>query len=81
MGRDDIAGFHAHHYRAGNIVVAAAGNVDHDRMVEGIAARFTGGLGDREPRPEAEIRPAGAAHAPACDALRRDAPLWESLNG
>jgi len=24
---------------------------------------------------------AGAAHAPACDALRRDAPLWESLNG
>src|SRR6266550_3370266 len=32
----------------------------HDRMVEAVAARFTGGLGDREPRPEAEIRPAGA---------------------
>src|SRR5207302_2240813 len=47
-------------YRAGNIVVAAAGNVDHDRMVDGIAARFTGGLGSRPPRPEAEIRPAGA---------------------
>ena len=60
MSRDDIAGFHGHHYRAGNVVVAAAGNVDHDRMVEAIAARFTGGLGDREPRPEAEIRPAGA---------------------
>jgi len=52
--------FHHHHYRAGNIVVAAAGNVDHDRMVDGIAARFTGGLGSRPPRPEAEIRPAGA---------------------
>jgi predicted Zn-dependent peptidase len=60
MSRDDIAGFHHHHYRAGNIVVAAAGNVDHDEIVAGIAARFTGGLGDREPRPEAEIRPVGA---------------------
>ena len=60
MSRDDIAGFHQHHYRAGNLVVAAAGNVDHDRIVEGIAARFTGGIGDREPRPAAEIRPAGA---------------------
>ena len=60
MSRDEIAGFHHHHYRAGNVVVAAAGNVDHDRMVDGIAARFTGGLGDRGRRPEAEIRPAGA---------------------
>jgi len=60
MSRDDIAGFHHHHYKAGNIVVAAAGNVDHDRIVEGIAERFTGELGNREPRPEAEIRPAGA---------------------
>src|ERR687892_8203 len=42
MTRDEIAGFHHHHYRAGNLVVAAAGNVDHDRIVEGIAARFTG---------------------------------------
>jgi predicted Zn-dependent peptidase len=60
MTPDDIAGFHHRHYRAGNIVVAAAGNVDHGRVVEGVAARFAGGLGDREPRAEAEIRPAGA---------------------
>jgi predicted Zn-dependent peptidase len=60
MTRDEIAGFHHHHYRAGNLVVAAAGNVDHDRIVDGVAARFTGGTGDREPRPAAEIRPAGA---------------------
>src|SRR5439155_1322383 len=61
MTRDEIAAFHHHHYRAGNVVVAAAGNVDHDRVVDGIAARFTGGLGSRPPRPEAEIRPPGAA--------------------
>jgi predicted Zn-dependent peptidase len=60
MTPGDIAGFHRGHYRAGNIVVAAAGNVDHERMVEAVEARFAGGLGDREPRPEAEIRPAGA---------------------
>src|SRR5688572_15058963 len=36
MSRDAIAGFHGHHYRAGNVVVAAAGNVDHDRMVDAI---------------------------------------------
>ena len=60
MSRDEIARFHADHYRAGNVVVAAAGNVDHDQVVDGIAARFTGSLGDREPRPEAEILPAGA---------------------
>ncbi len=60
MTRDEIAGFHHHHYRTGNLVVAAAGNVDHDRIVDGIAARFTGEIGDREPRPAAEIRPAGA---------------------
>ena len=60
MTPDEIAAFHHHHYRAGNIVVASAGNVDHDRIVEGIAARFTGATGDREPRPAAEIRPVGA---------------------
>jgi predicted Zn-dependent peptidase len=60
MTRDEIAGFHAHHYRTQNLVVAAAGNVDHDRMVEAVAARCTGAEGHREPRAEAEIRPAGA---------------------
>jgi predicted Zn-dependent peptidase len=60
MTRDEIARFHAEHYRVENLVVAAAGNLDHDRMVDAIAARCTGGPGDRPPRPEAEIRPAGA---------------------
>jgi predicted Zn-dependent peptidase len=38
--RDDIAAFHRHHYRTGNVVVTAAGLVDHDRVVEGVASRL-----------------------------------------
>jgi predicted Zn-dependent peptidase len=36
MERDSIASFHDRHYRPSNIVVAAAGNLDHDRVVERI---------------------------------------------
>ena len=32
--KDDIAAYHAHHYRAPNMVIAAAGNVDQDALVE-----------------------------------------------
>ncbi|MGH2690500.1 MAG: M16 family metallopeptidase, partial [Actinomycetota bacterium] len=61
MRRDEIAGFHAAHYKAGNIVVAAAGNLDHDRVVEGVASRFPGTAGgDREPRTLTEVRPVAA---------------------
>jgi predicted Zn-dependent peptidase len=31
--KSDIAAYHAHHYRAPNMVVAAAGNIDHDALV------------------------------------------------
>ncbi|MEY2566397.1 MAG: hypothetical protein QOE35_926 [Actinomycetota bacterium] len=37
MSRDDIAAFFARHYRAANMVVAAAGAVDHERLVECLA--------------------------------------------
>jgi len=30
----DLAAFHAGHYRPGNVVIAAAGSVDHDALVE-----------------------------------------------
>ncbi len=43
MTATDVARFHGHHYRPGNIVVAAAGALEHDRIVERVAAR----LGDR----------------------------------
>jgi predicted Zn-dependent peptidase len=50
MPRDDIAGYHHRHYRGGNIVVAAAGNLSHDAIVEGVARRFEGEGGGRETR-------------------------------
>lgn len=40
MGRDQIAGFHERWYRPANLVVAAAGNLHHDAVVEPIAAFF-----------------------------------------
>ena len=59
MARDEIADFHGRHYKSGNIVVAAAGNLDHDEIVAGIAARFPGPAGQRETRVLTEVRSAG----------------------
>lgn len=42
MTRSQIEAFHAEHYRAGNIVVAAAGAVDHDRLVAQLEGRLEG---------------------------------------
>jgi predicted Zn-dependent peptidase len=50
MPRDEIADYHRAHYRAGNLVVAAAGNLDHDQVVEGVARRFAGQHGGRDAR-------------------------------
>ncbi len=51
---DRIAAFHARRYVPSSIVVAAAGSVDHDQIVE-LAERTLGGLraGDRAPVPDA----------------------------
>jgi predicted Zn-dependent peptidase len=38
MDAGRIAAFHAEHYRPANLVFAAAGNVGHDRVVEGLLA-------------------------------------------
>ncbi|HET6966571.1 MAG TPA: pitrilysin family protein [Acidimicrobiales bacterium] len=46
MSVSDVASFHAAHYRAANIVVAAAGRVDHDRICE-IVSSSPGGTGGR----------------------------------
>jgi predicted Zn-dependent peptidase len=32
--RDDLAGFHAERYRPGSIVVAAAGSIEHEKLIE-----------------------------------------------
>jgi predicted Zn-dependent peptidase len=36
---EEIAAFHAHRYRPDNVVIAAAGAVDHDRLAELVEAR------------------------------------------
>lgn len=58
MTARDVARFHEHHYRPGNIVVAAAGAVDHDRIVDRVAARLDGRAGGSPPDRSA---PTGAA--------------------
>jgi predicted Zn-dependent peptidase len=44
--RDDIAAFHRHHYRTANVVVAAAGRVDHEMVVEGVATLLEKAVSD-----------------------------------
>jgi predicted Zn-dependent peptidase len=38
--RDDISNFHRHHYRTANIVVTAAGRIDHQSIVDGVVSRL-----------------------------------------
>lgn len=38
--RQDVASFHRGHYRTRNIVVTAAGRIDHEAIVEGVASRL-----------------------------------------
>ena len=51
VDRDGLAAFHRRHYRPPQVVVAAAGSVDHDRIVELVAA--TEGRVDGDGRPDA----------------------------
>lgn len=46
MTRDDIAGYWKRRYGAGSLVVAAAGSVDHDALVEMVGERFGDWSGD-----------------------------------
>ncbi len=48
MTVDDVAAFHSVHYRPGNIVVAVAGNVEHDEVVELVGSRI-GSVGGEPP--------------------------------
>lgn len=49
MSRDDIHAFWAEHYRPRNMVFAAAGRLEHDALVDGIARRFDGPTGGERP--------------------------------
>jgi predicted Zn-dependent peptidase len=60
MGRDEIRAFHDEWYRPANLVVAAAGAVDHDEVVEGVGRRLAGTDGGCPPTrvaPEVAPRP------------------------
>jgi predicted Zn-dependent peptidase len=57
---DEIRQFLAVHYRPANLVVAAAGQVDHGSIAEGLERRFAGVSGGRAPLrlpPSDEVRP------------------------
>lgn len=63
VDRDGLAAFHRRHYRPPQVVVAAAGSIDHDRIVELVAAsegRVNGdgapATVDPVPRPRPQVR-------------------------
>ncbi len=84
--RDQIAEYHAAHYRPSNVVVAVAGNIDHDHVVERLRTALPAIDGDRPPRvngadgaapqPFARVdRPLEQSHVVlGARALRRDDP-------
>jgi predicted Zn-dependent peptidase len=86
VSRDAIASYHADHYRPSNVVVAVAGNVDHDDVVARVAAALPATGGDRParvngadhgaPEPFARVeRPLEQSHVVlGARALRRDDP-------
>jgi predicted Zn-dependent peptidase len=55
MPRDAIAAFHHEYYRPGNVVVAAAGSLDHDHIVSGVADRLWRPPGGSPPRRRAPV--------------------------
>ena len=60
LDRDGIAAFHDRWYRSPNLVLVAAGTVDHDRLVERVATAFAGrGGGEVPERAAPEAMPCG----------------------
>jgi predicted Zn-dependent peptidase len=57
MSSEQIRGYFSEFYRPEAIVVAAAGNVDHDSVVAGLERRYAGRTGDRPERRVPPIAP------------------------
>lgn len=60
LGRDDVAGFFERWYRPANLVVAAAGAVDHDHLTAEVLSRFgamSGGEAPVREPPATDLRP------------------------
>jgi predicted Zn-dependent peptidase len=60
MPRDGIAGYHHAHYEPANIVLAAAGNLEHDELVAMMESRSPASMPERPARERGEPAPAGA---------------------
>jgi len=67
MTRDDIHGYWKRRYGAGSVVVAAAGSVDHDVVVDMVAERFGDWSGD-----SVDHQHSGANVAPKVNLTRRE---------
>ena len=70
--REQIAEYHADHYRPSNIVVAVAGNVDHDHVVKAVDAAVAVSAGERPQRVN------GADGGTPDEFVRVDRPLEQS---
>jgi predicted Zn-dependent peptidase len=57
MTRDQINGYFTTRYKPPSIVVAAAGNLEHDNVVAGIERRFAGRPGSAPPRERPPLQP------------------------
>src|SRR3954468_11686879 len=57
ISRDEISAFFQYHYRPGNIVMSAAGDLDHDEVVAGLERRFAGEVGGGPPGRNPPISP------------------------
>jgi predicted Zn-dependent peptidase len=55
LPRDEIATYHHDHYQPRNIVVAVAGNQDHDNVARYLEARMAAVGGDRPSRPAVQL--------------------------
>jgi predicted Zn-dependent peptidase len=64
---DQLRAFFEDHYRPGNIVVSAAGELDHDQLAEGLNRRFDGWSGGARP-----VRSAPSAPLRRLDVTNRD---------
>lgn len=59
MSATGIRRFHRRHYRPENVVLAAAGALNHEEVVQGVEARFAGQPGGRRPRRRPPAKPGG----------------------
>ncbi|MCW2956245.1 MAG: insulinase family protein [Thermoleophilia bacterium] len=73
----DVARFHAHHYRDANIVVSAAGAIDHDDFVRVVEEQFLARRAGATPVPIEGIDPTAIIvpplpHVPQTELRRKD---------